>query len=156
MNRLIIMIKNVNLLIGDNVMVEGEVIECGKGCVYVQNILNIQNPKAFKKGLKNIQRLSGKRREYLEQLIDYFSFSNLKDAILMGAGEEICHFIALICDIGLHNQRQLCASNLWHKDLPKYVANLFWNYFLDIPFEIYKNTGDFSVPSLFYVNRNIA
>jgi len=150
------MIKNVNVFVGNNAMVEGEVIECGKGYVYVQNIGNIQNPEAFKKGLRNVQWLSGKRREYLEQLIDYCSFSNLKDAVLMGGGEEMCHFIALICDIGLHNQRQLCASHLWHKDLPKYVANLFWNYYLDKSFEVYKNTGAFSVPSMFRVHRNIA
>ena len=93
-----------------------------------------------------------------KQLPQWISYANQEqvDAVLMGGGEEMCHFIALICDIGLHNQRQLCASHLWHKDLPKYVANLFWNYYLDKSFEVYKNTGAFSVPSMFRVHRNIA
>lgn len=117
----------------------------------VQDLSPIQNVDLFVLGVKLIYSLDGKRGEFLR----YFLTKMARPYYTTGyfGQEKFCNFIALVCDIALHLNKELVNKELYHKDFPKYVANLCWNYFLDEDFKIYKRNPS-EVKFNFYTINN--
>jgi hypothetical protein len=108
------------------------------GKIWVYDAGNIQNPKLFEKGLKLIfTKVNESRANYLLALIDHFS----KLGEDKYCTEQYCHFLALICDIALHDKPKLAHSGAYDKAFNRYVANLFYHYYIDDAFEVWKSLG---------------
>ena len=116
---------------------------------YVQDLDNTQNAELFKKGIQLICKYEGKRGEYMVQLLNVMAihFDNIDEKV---QSKEYCHFIAFVCDIALHDKPKLAHKQCYDKNFKKYVANLFWNYYMDKTFEYYKQTNVFAYPSVFH------
>lgn len=125
-------------------------IDNNKYYYLVKDLHEIQNANLFVKGVKLINQLNNKRADYLIEVLKYFgtdidtlvSEENIK---LLGS-IEYAHFIAIFCDIALHDNKKLAMKEVYHKDFPKYISNVFYNYYIDKTFEIYKNDNIFTVP----------
>lgn len=105
------------------------------GKIWVQDAKKIQNSKLFEEGLNLINtKVNPSRAEYLKRLVGYFSRQS-DDKITT---EPYCHFVALICDIACHKDKKLCMPSCYDKIFNKYVANVFYNYYLDDSFTIWK------------------
>lgn len=123
------------------------------GKIWVYDLGNIQNSKLFEKGLKLIfTKVTKRRAEYLLTLIDHFS----KMGQDKYSTEQYCRFIALICDIALHNKPKLAHSGAYNKAFDRYVANLFYHYYIDDAFEVWKNLGGYVpvIPECFMCDKN--
>lgn len=120
-------------------------------CYLVQDLGDIQNANLFVKGIKLINQLNNKRADYLIEVLKYFGSDY--NTIVSGenskllASKEYAHFMAIFCDIALYDNKKLAMKNVYHKDFPKYVSNVFYNYYIDKTFEIYKNDNIFTVPT---------
>jgi hypothetical protein len=118
------------------------------GKIWVYDTGNIQNPKLFEKGLKLIfTKVNESRANYLLALIDHFSKLG-KDKYNT---EPYCHFLALICDIALHDKPKLAHNGAYDKAFNRYVANLFYHYYIDNAFEVWKSLGGYTlvIPEIF-------
>lgn len=133
------------------------VYECVKGnicifngnAIFVQDINEQQNSQLFIKGLKMIDNLVPSRKSYLQALFDAMSPSEKEDVIVVGLkSKKLYRLIALVCDIALHSNKKLAHPQAYDKDFKKYVANLFYHYYLDACYDIFKTTGALSYPNL--------
>lgn len=108
---------------------------------FVQDVDKQQNTELFAKGLHMIFAMEGKRGEFLR----YFASFMQKDIEEFENGDaahpKYCSFIAFVCDLANHNNLK-DWKGVYHKDFPKFVSNLCWNYYLDEDFNTFKN-GDF-------------
>lgn len=123
------------------------------GKIWVLDLGNTQNSKLFEKGLKLIfTKVNESRAKYLTTLIDHFS--NMGEDKY--STEQYCHFIALICDIALHNSPKLAHSGAYDKVFNRYVANLFYHYYIDDAFEVWKSLGGYNlvIPEFFKCDNN--
>ena len=123
------------------------------GKIWVLDLGNIQNSKLFEKGLKLIfTKVTKRRAEYLLTLIDHFS----KMGQDKYSTEQYCRFLALICDIALHNKPKLAHKSAYNKAFDRYVANLFYQYYIDDAFEVWKNLGGYVpvIPECFMCDKN--
>lgn len=142
-----IQLFSYNGIIGNVITVT---VDDNKYCYLVKDLGDIQNANLFVKGIKLINQLNNKRADYLIEVLKYFgsSFADITNGnnIELLKSKEYCHFIALICDIALHDNKKLAMKEVYHKDFSKYIANVFFNYYIDKTFEIYKNDNIFAVP----------
>ena len=116
-----------------------------KYTIYVQDIGEKQNYTLFEKGLKIIDsKVTPKRRSYLAKLFRAVlpkAGGDPYDIMKKSSKRNVCHIIALVCDIALHKNKKLAHPQAYHKDFNKYVENLFYHYFLDSCFEQYVQLG---------------
>lgn len=123
------------------------------GKIWVLDLGNTQNSKLFEKGLKLIfTKVNESRAIYLLTLIDHFS----KLGQDKYSTEQYCRFLALICDIALHDKPKLAHSGAYDKAFDRYVANLFYHYYIDDAFEVWKNLGGFAlvIPECLMCDKN--
>lgn len=106
----------------------------------VQDISDEQNTEIFKKGLKIIFEMDGKRGDFLKTFV--MQMANTFSEVQPKCGEEsYCNFIAFVCDIAQHKKLKNWEG-VYHKAFPKFVGNLCWNYYLDGDWELYKKGKD--------------
>lgn len=106
---------------------------------FVQDVNEQQNLELFKKGLTIISTMEGKRGAFLRDFIAFMvmtleDFNNGK-----AADQKYCNFIAFVCDLANHKNLK-DWKEVYHKDFPKFVDNLCWNYYLDEDWKEYGKT----------------
>lgn len=107
---------------------------------FVQDINEQQNLELFLKGLNTILTMGGKRGDFLRTFTS-FMYMNLEDFQNGKASDQkYCQFIAFVCDLANHKNLKNWKE-VYHKDFPKFVDNLCWNYYLDEDWELFKKTG---------------
>lgn len=133
--------------------VKGNICIFNGNAIFVQDINEQQNSQLFIKGIEIIDKLLvPSRKSYLEALFNAILPSDKEDAIVVGRkSKELCSLIALVCDIALHRNKKLAHQQAYDKDFKKYVANLFYHYYLDDCYDIFKKT---SVVSYTKLNNN--
>ena len=111
--------------------------------IYVQDLDGKQNPKLFEEGLKLIDsKVSPKRKEYLVELLNtVLPKAEIDTNEIVIKSKPLVSVIAFVCDIALHNDKLLAHPRAYHKDFPKYVANLFYQYGLDDAYDVYHTMG---------------
>lgn len=107
---------------------------------FVQDVDSQQNLELFLKGLNIMLTMDGKRGAFLRTFAAYMlitleDFNNGK-----AAEQKYCQFIAFVCDLANHKNLK-DWEGVYHKDFPKFVDNLCWNYYLDDDWVMFKNTG---------------
>lgn len=123
------------------------------GKIWVLDLGNTQNSKLFLKGLELIStKVNESRANYLLALIDHFS----KLGQDKYSTEQYCSFIALICDIALHDKPKLAHNGAYDKAFNRYIANLFYHYYIDDAFEVWKNLGGYAlvIPECLMCDKN--
>lgn len=130
--------------------VKGNVCIFGGNAIFVQDINEQQNSQLFIKGLKMIDKLLvPSRKSYLQALFDAMLPSEKEDVIVVGLkSKKLYRLIALVCDIALHSNKKLAHPQAYDKDFKKYVANLFYHYYLNACYDIFKTTGALSYPNI--------
>ena len=115
-----------------------------------------QNSTLFEQGLKLIDsKVTPKRRSYLSMLLRVVlptAGVDIDDIIKKSCEQHVGNIIGLVCDIALYNNKKLAHPQAYHKNFNKYVANLFYEYNLDIAYIKYIQNGDddfWSVPEPF-------
>ena len=121
---------------------------------FVQDVNDQQNLELFLKGLNTILTMEGKRGAFLRTFAAYMlmtleDFKNGK-----AANQKYCQFIAFVCDLANHKNLK-DWKEVYHKDFPKFVDNLCWNYYLDEDWEMFKETGNVMFAH-YYIDRMIA
>ena len=121
---------------------------------FVQDVNGQQNLELFLKGLNTILTMEGKRGAFLRTFAAYMlmtleDFNNGK-----AADPKYCQFIAFVCDLANHKNLK-DWKGVYHKDFPKFVDNLCWNYYLDEDWEMFKETGNVMFAH-YYIDRMIA
>ena len=110
----------------------------------VQDADNQQNIEKFLKGLTLIEKMEGKRGEFLNYFITRMAHPISKlfgeETSRVFIDETYCNFIAFVCDIANHNEVRNW-NGIYDKSFPKYVSNLCWNYYIDDDFETFKKGG---------------
>lgn len=110
---------------------------------YVQDLGKQQNPDLFIKGISIIEKMKGKRGEFLNLFLTKMGkpfHYTMSDKGSVFTNERYCSFIAFVCDIANH-KNLTNWKGVYHKDFPKFVSNICWNYYLDADFEKFK-AGD--------------
>lgn len=128
--------------------VKGNILIFNEKAIFVQDLNEQQNSKLFEEGLKLIySKVNPNRRNYLNELFNFaLPNSNQSPEEVGVQSRKLCSLISLVCDIALHNNKKLAHPDAYHKDFPKYVANLFYQYFLDVSFDLYVKTCTLSFP----------
>ena len=122
--------------------VKGNICIFEGNAIFVQDINDQQNSQLFIKGLKMIDNLVPSRKAYLQALFNAMLPSEKEDAIVVGLkSKKLYRLIALVCDIALHSNKKLAHPQAYDKDFKKYVANLFYHYYLDDSYTLFKKTG---------------
>lgn len=123
--------------------VKGNICIFEGNAIFVQDINDQQNSQLFIKGIEIIcQLLVPSRKAYLQALFYAMLPSEKEDAITVGLkSKELYRLIAFVCDIALHNNKKLAHPKAYDKDFKKYVANLFYEYYLDDSYTLFKKTG---------------
>lgn len=121
---------------------------------FVQDVNNQQNLELFKKGLTIISTMEGKRGAFLRDFIAFMvmtleDFKNGK-----AADQKYCQFIAFVCDLANHKNLK-DWNGVYHKDFPKFVDNLCWNYYLDEDWETFKKDGTVWFGH-YHINKSVA
>ena len=107
---------------------------------FVQDVNNQQNLELFLKGLNTILTMEGKRGAFLRTFAA-FMLKDLEDFMNGKAShQKYCNFIAFVCDLANHKNLK-DWKGVYHKDFPKFVDNLCWNYYLDEDWETFKKDG---------------
>lgn len=135
-------VKNI-LTVTDDYSVNTHFISCDHMPVkgyFVQDVDEQQNLELFKKGLTIISTMEGKRGAFLRDFIAFMlmtleDFKNGK-----AADQKYCQFIAFVCDLANHKNLK-DWKGVYHKDFPKFVDNLCWNYYLDEDWKEYGKTS---------------
>ena len=149
-------VKNILTTDGERV-VNTHFISCDHMPVkgyFVQDVNDQQNLELFLKGLNTILTMEGKRGAFLRtfaafMLMTLEDFKNGK-----AANQKYCQFIAFVCDLANHKNLK-DWKEVYHKDFPKFVDNLCWNYYLDEDWEMFKETGNVMFAH-YYIDRMIA
>ena len=135
-------VKNILTTDGE-IMVNTHFVSCDHMPVkgyFVQDINEQQNLELFLKGLNTILTMGGKRGDFLRTFVAYMLI-NLEDFQNGRASDQkYCQFIAFVCDLANHKNLKNWKE-VYHKDFPKFVDNLCWNYYLDEDWELFKKTG---------------
>lgn len=141
-NSLSFTIKNI-LVVGDNGnKITTHFISCdhfpAKG-YFVQDVDEQQNLELFLKGLNTILTMEGKRGAFLRDFTSfmYMTLEDFKNGKV--ADQKYCQFIAFVCDLANHKNLK-DWKGVYHKDFPKFVDNLCWNYYLDEDWKEYGKT----------------
>ena len=123
--------------------VKGNICIFNGNAIFVQDINEQQNSQLFIKGIEIIDKLLvPSRKSYLQALFNTILPSEKEDAIVVGLkSKKLYRLIALVCDIALHNNKKLAHPQAYDKDFKKYVANLFYHYYLDDCYTLFKKTG---------------
>ena len=99
--------------------------EIGGDGIWVMDLGKIQNANAFMQGIKYVSQFaSSKNRGICWNILKKMAKEPDK------ASEWYVCMIAFFCDLGLWKKKNLCQSEVWHKDFPKYLANNLWNYYI--------------------------
>lgn len=125
-------------------IITGQVVYINENlAIYVQDLDGKQNPKLFEEGLKLIDsKVSPKRKEYLVELLNtVLPKAEIDTNEIVIKSKPLVSVIAFVCDIALHNDKLLAHPRAYHKDFPKYVANLFYQYGLDDAYDVYHTMG---------------
>ena len=149
-------VKNILTTDGERV-VDTHFISCDHMPVkgyFVQDVNDQQNLELFLKGLNTILTMEGKRGAFLRTFAAYMlmtleDFKNGK-----AADQKYCQFIAFVCDLANHKNLK-DWKGVYHKDFPKFVDNLCWNYYLDEDWEMFKETGNVMFAH-YYIDRMVA
>ena len=121
---------------------KGNICIFNGNAIFVQDVNEQQNSQLFIKGLKMIDNLVPSRKSYLEALFNAMLPSEKEDVIVVvSKSKELYRLIALVCDIALHSNKKLAHPQAYDKDFKKYVANLFYHYYLDDSYTLFKKTG---------------
>lgn len=136
-------VKNILTVFDDGDKVTTHFISCDHMPVkgyFVQDVNNQQNLELFKKGLTIISTMEGKRGAFLRDFIAFMlmtleDFKNGK-----AADQKYCQFIAFVCDLANHKNLKEWKG-VYHKDFPKFVDNLCWDYYLDEDWKEYGKTS---------------
>lgn len=121
---------------------------------FVQDVDKQQNFELFLKGLNTILTMDGKRGAFLRTFASFMlmtleDFNNGK-----AADQKYCQFIAFVCDLA--NHKNLKGWNgVYHKDFPKFVDNLCWNYYLDEDWGMFKKTGNIMFEH-YFIDKSVA
>lgn len=122
--------------------VKGNICIFDGNAIFVQDINEQQNSQLFIKGIEMIENLVPSRKAYLQALFNTILPSEKEDAIVVASkSKELYRLIAFVCDIALHRNKKLAHPQAYDKDFKKYVANLFYHYYLDVCYDIFKKTG---------------
>lgn len=121
---------------------------------FVQDVDSQQNLELFLKGIKTIFSMGGKRGEFLRTFATYMmlyleDFKNGK-----AAHQKYCQFIAFVCDLANHKNLKNW-DGVYHKDFPKFVDNLCWNYYLDDDWEFFQKNG-YAFFAHYHISRIVA
>lgn len=107
---------------------------------FVQDVNEEQNLELFKKGLSTILTMKGDRGFFLRIFVD-FMLMTLEDFKNMKAADpKYCHFIAFVCDLANHKNLKDWVG-VYDEDFSKFVANLCYNYYLDVDWELFQEYG---------------
>jgi hypothetical protein len=108
--------------------------------IYVQDLNDFQNSQMFEKGIKLIDsKVTELRRRYLLELLQLLLPNSSETQVeIMKKSKRLCPVISFVCDIAAHDNKKLAHPEAYDKDFKKYVANLFYHYFMDEGFEIYQ------------------
>lgn len=121
---------------------KGNICIFNGNAIFVQDINEQQNSQLFAKGIEMIDKLVPSRKSYLQALFNTILPSEKEDTIaVLSKSKELYRLIALVCDIALHSNKKLAHPQAYDKDFKKYVANLFYHYYLDVCYDIFKKTG---------------
>lgn len=112
---------------------------------FVQDFNEEQNLELFKKGLSTILAMKGDRGFFLRIFADFMlmtleDFKNKK-----AADPKYCHFIAFVCDLANHKNLKDWVG-VYDEDFSKFVANLCYNYYLDLDWELFQEDGSVCFP----------
>lgn len=134
-------VKNILTVTDDNRVIT-HFISCDHMPVkgyFVQDVNDQQNLELFLKGLKTISTMEGKRGAFLRDFIAfmYMTLEDFKNG--KAADQKYCQFIAFVCDLANHKNLK-DWKGVYHKDFPKFVDNLCWNYYLDEDWKVYGKT----------------
>lgn len=123
--------------------VKGNICIFNGNAIFVQDINEQQNSQLFIKGIEMIDKLVvPSRKAYLQALFSDIFPSEKEDAISIGLKSKVLYrLIAFVCDIALHSNKKLAHQGAYDKDFKKYVANLFYHYYLDDSYTLFKKTG---------------
>lgn len=107
---------------------------------FVQDVNEEQNLELFKKGLSTILAMEGDRGFFLRIFADFMlmtleDFKNKK-----AADPKYCHFIAFVCDLANHKNLKDWVG-IYDEDFSKFVANLCYNYYLDVDWDLFQCYG---------------
>jgi len=150
-------VKNILVVNEDGSKITTHFISCDHMPVkgyFVQDVDKQQNLELFLKGLNTILTMDGKRGAFLRTFAAYMlmtleDFKNGK-----AADQKYCQFIAFVCDLANHKNLK-DWKGVYHKDFPKFVDNLCWNYYLDEDWEMFKKTGDIMFEH-YFINKSVA
>lgn len=121
---------------------------------FIQDVDNQQNLELFLKGLNTILTMEGKRGAFLRTFAA-FMLMDLED---FGSGraadQKYCNFIAFVCDLANHKNLKKWKG-VYHKDFPKFVDNLCWNYYLDEDWVMFQKTG-YAMFGHYHINKTVA
>lgn len=119
--------------------------------IFVQDINEQQNSNLFARGIEIIENLVPSRKSYLQALFNsILPSSNEEPIAVVSKSKDLYILIALVCDIALHKNKKLAHQAAYDKDFKKYVANLFFHYYIDDCYDIFKETGEVSYPSIWF------
>lgn len=129
--------------------VKGNICIFDGNAIFVQDFNEQQNSQLFIKGIEMIDKLVPSRKAYLQALFNTILPSEKEDAITVGLkSKKLYRLIGLVCDIALHNNKKLAHPQAYDKDFKKYVENLFYHYYLDDCYYIFKKTGVVIYPNI--------
>lgn len=93
-------------------------------CIFVQGLDDFQNAENFIKGI-----------EYIDKYARQKSIDSMFGLLLVMVGNALqltnsdySTLVALFCEIGVWKNKKLVNKNIYHKDFPKYLSNVLWNY----------------------------
>ena len=138
-------IKKLEIVCG---FVKGNILIFNNKAIFVQDLNAQQNSKLFEEGLNLIySKVTPSRKNYLNEVFNFaLPNSNQTPEEVAKGSTKLCSLISLVCDIALHKNKKLAHQCSYHKDFPKYVANLFYQYFLDVSYDLYVKTCTLSFP----------
>lgn len=156
-NTLTFTIKNILIVDDNGNKVTTHFISCDHMPVkgyFVQDVDKQQNLELFLKGLNTILTMDGKRGAFLRDFAA-FMYMTLEDFQNgKAADQKYCQFIAFVCDLANHKNLK-DWKEVYHKDFPKFVDNLCWNYYLDKDWEMFKKTGDIMFEH-YFIDKSVA
>lgn len=95
-----------------------------KNCIWVQDLEEFQNAENFIKGIEYIDKYA--RQKSVDSMFGLLLVMEINEEQLTNT--DYSTLIALFCEIGVWKNKKLVNKSLYHKDFPKYLANVLWNY----------------------------
>ena len=121
---------------------------------FIQDINEEQNLELFLKGLNTIVTMDGKRGAFLRtfEALMYMNWEDFQNG--KASDQKYCQFIAFVCDLANHKNLKNWKE-VYHKDFPKFVDNLCWNYYLDEDWVMFQNTGNIMFEH-YFIDKSVA